>query len=143
LHFATHAVANRESPLDSAIVLSGPPDSRKLYAREILQYPITADLVTLSACQTAGSRTYYGEGLTGFSWAFLSAGARNVVAGLWDVDDRATASLMQNFYDELSHDQSPVSALRKAKLGLLAQKSALRKPRYWAAFETFTKALYR
>jgi CHAT domain-containing protein len=142
LHFATHAVANRESPLDSAIVLAGPPDSRKLYAREILERRLTADLVTLSACQTAGSRTYYGEGLTGFSWAFLSAGARNVVAGLWDVDDRATAELMKNFYDELASGPAPVSALRRAKLRLIASGGAYRKPRYWAAFETFTRAIY-
>ena len=143
LHFATHAVANRESPLDSAIVLAGPPESRKLYAREILQQPLTADLVTLSACQTAGSRTYYGEGLTGFSWAFLSAGARNVVAGLWEVDDRATARLMETFYDELAGGRSPVISLRQAKLHLLASDGAYRKPRYWAAFETFTRTLYR
>ena len=142
LHFATHAVANRESPLDSAIVLAGPPDSRKLYAREILERRLTAELVTLSACQTAGSRTYYGEGLTGFSWAFLSAGARNVVAGLWDVDDRATAELMKDFYDELASGPAPASALRRAKLRLIASGGAYRKPRYWAAFETFTRAIY-
>jgi CHAT domain-containing protein len=100
-------------------------------------------LVTLSACQTAGSRTYYGEGLTGFSWAFLSAGARNVVAGLWDVDDRATTSLMKNFYDQLALGLSPASALRRAKLELMASGGPYRKPRYWAAFETFTKALYQ
>ena len=93
--------------------------------------------------QTAGSRTYYGEGLTGFSWAFLSAGARNVVAGLWDVDDRATTLLMKDFYDELSSGLSPVSALRRAKLNLMARGGINRKPRYWAAFETFTKALYQ
>jgi CHAT domain-containing protein len=143
IHFASHAVANRESPLDSAIILAGPPESRKLYAREILQQPLTAELVTLSACQTAGSRTYYGEGLTGFSWAFLSAGARNVVAGLWDVDDRATAILMDHFYSGLSSGLSPASALRRAKLDVMAGANVYRKPRYWAAFEIFTKALYR
>lgn len=143
LHFATHAVANRESPLDSAILLAGPPETRKLYAREILEQPLTADLVTLSACQTAGSRTYYGEGLTGFSWAFLSAGARNVVAGMWDVDDRATAKLMKSFYDELATGLPPAMALRNAKLHLISSGGAYRKPLYWAAFETFTKALYK
>jgi CHAT domain-containing protein len=143
LHFAAHAVGNRESPLDSAIVLAGPPDSRKLYAREILLHPLNADLVTLSACETAGSRTYHGEGLTGFSWAFLSAGARNVIAGIGGVSDSATASLMQSFYDELASGLTPQSALRRAKLALIARGGANRKPRYWAAFETFTKILYR
>jgi CHAT domain-containing protein len=143
LHFASHAIANRESPLDSAIVLAGPAESRKLYAREILEQPLAADLVTLSACRTAGSRTYHGEGLTGFAWAFLSAGASNVVAGLWDVDDRASASLMSRFYDHLSAGLSPASALRRAKLDLIGSGGAYRKPRYWAPFETFSKALYR
>jgi CHAT domain-containing protein len=142
LHFATHAVANRESPLDSAIILAGPADSRKLYARDILREPLTADVVTLSACQTAGSRTYHGEGLTGFSWAFLSAGAHNVVAGLWDVDDRATARLMGGFYDALASGLPPAGALRRAQLDLIAGGGVYAKPRYWAAFETFTKALY-
>jgi CHAT domain-containing protein len=104
------------------------PDSRKLYAREILQHAITADLVTLSACQTAGSRTYYGEGLTGFSWAFLSAGARNVVAGLWDVSDQATANLMRDFYTQLANGLPPANALRQAKLAMIAQGTASRNP---------------
>jgi CHAT domain-containing protein/tetratricopeptide (TPR) repeat protein len=142
LHFATHAVANRESPLDSAIILAGPPAQRKLYARDILKQPLDAELVTLSACQTAGSRAYRGEGWTGFSWAFLSAGARNVVAGLWDVDDRATEQLMGQFYDQLANGLPPAAALRRAKLALLAGGGRYAKPRYWAAFETFTKALY-
>jgi len=143
VHFATHAIANPESPLDSAIVLAGPAESRKLYAREILEQPLAADLVTLSACRTAGSRTYRGEGLTGFAWAFLSAGARNVVAGLWDVDDRASASLMGRFYERLSAGLAPASALRRAKLDLIGSGGAYRKPLYWAPFETFSKALYR
>ncbi len=142
LHFAAHAVANRESPLDSAIILAGTADKRKLYARDILSQPLKAELVTLSACQTAGSREYRGEGMTGFSWAFLSAGARNVVAGLWDVDDRATAKLMSGFYDQLSKGLPPAGALRRAKLAFLAGGGPYAKPLYWAAFETFTKALY-
>lgn len=143
LHFAAHALANRESPLDSAIILSGPADSRKLYARDILSQPLTAELVTLSACQTAGSRTYYGEGLMGFSWAFLSAGASNVVAGLWPVDDRATAGLMESFYKQLANGLPPAAALRQAKRELIASAAVYRKPRYWASFEIFTRSLYR
>jgi CHAT domain-containing protein len=143
MHFAAHAVANRESPLGSAIVLSGPEDSRRLYARDVLDKPLTASLVTLSACETAGNRAYYGEGLMGFSWAFLSAGARNVVAGLWPVDDRATALLMESFYASLAAGNPPAAALRRAKLDLMASSAVYQKPRYWAAFETFTRALYR
>ncbi len=142
LHFASHAVPNRESPLDSAIILAGPPETRKLYARDLLGQPLTAELVTLSACETAGNRAYYGEGLMGFSWAFLSAGARNVVAGLWQVDDHATAQLMARFYDAMAAGRSPAAALRQAKLELMASNPVYRKPLYWAAFETFTRALY-
>lgn len=143
LHFAAHSVANRESPLDSAIVLSGPESDHKLYAREVIARPLRADLVTLSACQTAGSTTYAGEGLTGFAWAFLSSGARNVVAGLWDVDDRAATETMGRFYDALAAGEPPASALRSAKLSLMRSSPVYRKPLYWAAFETFTRALYR
>ena len=74
IHFTAHAVANRESPLDSAVLLSG----GKLYAREVMDVPLTADLVTISACRGVGLRTYSGEGLVGFAWAFLRAGARHV-----------------------------------------------------------------
>jgi CHAT domain-containing protein len=143
LHFASHAVANRESPLDSAIILAGAPESRKLYARDVLGHPLTAELVTLSACETAGNRAYYGEGLIGFSWAFLSAGAHNVVAGLWQVDDRATAHLMDRFYAAMADGRRPASALRQAKLELMESSALYREPRFWAAFETFSRALYR
>ena len=87
IHFAAHAEANIEKPLESAVVLSRAGDSFKLYARDVIDVPIHADLVTFSACRSAGSRAYAGEGLMGFAWAFLHAGARAVVAGLWDVSD--------------------------------------------------------
>jgi CHAT domain-containing protein len=87
IHFTAHATANRESPLDSAVLLAG----GKLYARDVMATPLTADLVTVSACRGVGTRMYSGEGLVGFAWAFLHAGARNVIAGLWDVNDQSTS----------------------------------------------------
>ena len=104
IHFTAHATANVESPLDSAVVLSGPDNGYKLYARDVAETPLRADLVTVSACRSAGERTYSGEGLVGFAWAFLRAGARNVIAGLWDVDDRSTARLMDALYGGLSEE---------------------------------------
>ncbi len=71
IHFAAHATANQDSPLDSAVVLTPRRGNYKLYAREIRNRPIHADLVTISACRSAGARTYAGEGLVGFAWAFL------------------------------------------------------------------------
>src|SRR5262249_33697186 len=93
IHFTAHAAADLSSPLDSAVILSGANEAYKLYARDVAEVPLRAELVTVSACRSAGERHYSGEGLVGFAWAFLRAGARRVVAGLWDVDDRSTAEL--------------------------------------------------
>jgi CHAT domain-containing protein len=136
IHFTTHAVANRESPLDSAVLLS----TGKLYARDVMDVPLTADLVTFSACRGVGLRTYSGEGLVGFSWAFLRAGARNVIAGLWDVNDQSTAILMDTLYAELASGKRPADALRTAKLSLIANPGNLHKPYYWAPFQLYTVA---
>ena len=139
IHFVAHGTASRLSPLDSAIVLSKSalePDSFKLYARDIVQHPIRADLVTISACYGAGSRAYSGEGLVGLAWAFLRAGAHNVIASLWEVTDASTEQLMDHFYDELQNGSTPHEALRAAKLALL-HGSAFRNPFYWAPFQIY------
>jgi len=136
IHFTAHALANRESPLDSAVLLSG----GKLYAREVMDIPLTADLVTVSACRGVGLRTYSGEGLVGFAWAFLRAGARHVIAGLWDVNDQSTAALMDVLYRDLAAGKPPATALRAAKLALIESPGNLRKPYYWAPFQLYTVA---
>jgi CHAT domain-containing protein len=139
IHFVAHGTASRLSPLDSAIVLSKSPvetDSFKLYARDIVQHPMHADLVTISSCYGAGSRAYSGEGLVGLAWAFLRAGAHNVIASLWEVTDSSTEQLMDRFYDELDKGASPDAALRAAKLSLL-HGSAFRNPFYWAPFQLY------
>ncbi len=138
IHFAAHATANQESPLDSAVLLTAKDGNNKLYARDIRDHPIDADLVTLSACRGAGARTYDGEGLVGFAWAFLGAGARNVIAGLWEVDDRSTAQLMEKMYQALGRGTAPAAALREAKLALAGSNTSFRKPYYWAPFQLFT-----
>src|SRR4029079_2656921 len=102
VHFTAHAAANLQSPLDSAVILAGPDAAYKLYARDVAEMPLRADLVTVSACRSAGERAYSGEGLVGFAWAFLRAGARRVIAGLWDVDDRSTAELMNGLYAHIA-----------------------------------------
>jgi CHAT domain-containing protein len=141
IHFVAHGTASRLSPLDSAIVLSKDSeqdDSFKLYARVIKGQKLRADLVTISACYSAGERAYSGEGLVGLSWAFLAAGAHNVVAALWDVSDASTAQLMDRFYDELNKGVSPDAALRAAKLSLLRGK-AFHNPFYWAPFQLYAR----
>jgi CHAT domain-containing protein len=138
IHFTAHATANVESPLDSAVVLSGPETAYKLYARDVADKPLNADLVTVSACRSAGERTYSGEGLVGFAWAFLRAGASRVIAGLWDVDDRSTARLMDELYGGLQKGRTPAQSLREAKLTLIAAGGQLTRPYYWGPFQLFT-----
>ena len=97
--------------------------------------------MTLSACRSAGSRTYAGEGLVGFAWAFLEAGAQNVVAGLWEVDDASTAKLMERMYAQLRGGATPQQALRTAKLAMLHSDGPYRKPYYWAPFQVITDSV--
>lgn len=139
VHFAAHATTSPLSPMDSAIELSADGDGRyKLYARDIARHALRADLVTISACRSAGDRAYSGEGLVGLAWAFLRAGSTRVVAGLWDVDDQSTATLMTGTYAGLAAGLTPAEALRAAKLRLIAAGGNFAKPYYWAPFQVFT-----
>ena len=138
VHFTAHATANMESPLESAVVLSGPDTGYKLYARDVAEKALNAELVTVSACRSAGERTYSGEGLVGFAWAFLRAGARRVIAGLWDVDDRSTARLMDQLYAGLEAGRTPARSLRESKLALIREGGQLASPYYWGPFQLFT-----
>ena len=140
IHFAAHASANRESPLDSALILSNHGAGYTLSARAVMNIPLNANLVTLSACRSAGAKTYSGEGLVGLSWAFMRAGARSVVAGLWDVTDVSTANLMSDFYAQLAQGVAPPDALRAAKLRLIGSQGAYRKPFYWGPFQLYAGA---
>jgi len=140
IHFSAHAVANRESPLDSSVILSRKSETYKLYARDVAALPLLANVVTISACKSAGARTYSGEGLVGFAWAFLQAGARNIIAGLWDVSDRSTAELMIRLYEELTKGARPADALRAAKLAMLRSSGPYSRPYYWAPFQLYTRA---
>jgi CHAT domain-containing protein len=134
LHFATHGTASRLRPLESAVILSPEGDSYKLYARDVVKLPLNAYLVTISACNGAGTKSYAGEGLVGLSWAFLRAGAHNVIAGLWEVSNASTPQLMDELYKGLRAGEDPATALRKAKLTLVHSAGNYRKPFYWAPF---------
>jgi CHAT domain-containing protein len=141
VHFAAHGVVNDHLPLNSALALSipGKPqagnDNGLLQAWEIYdRMHLDADLVTLSACETALGREARGEGLFGLTRAFLYAGAHSVLASLWRIEDRSTAALMERFYGELQRGQPKDEALRSAQLSLLAAKETSH-PYYWAAFQ--------
>jgi len=140
IHFVAHAVASSTDPLDSAIILSGPAEGAyKLYARDIMQRPIDAQLVTISACYGSGTRQYAGEGLVGLSWAFLHAGAHSVIGALWEVSDESTPRLMDSLYAGLEAGQPPSVALRQAKLALIRAGGQFGKPFYWAPFQLYTR----
>jgi tetratricopeptide (TPR) repeat protein len=136
VHIAAHAEANEHSPLDSAIVLS-PGSGYRLYARDIIGVPLRAQMVSLSACRSSGTRAYGGEGMVGFAWAFLYAGSRSVVAGLWDVADESTAIMMDGLYARLEAGDTPAVALRNARIALMG--TAYSKPYYWGAFQCYTR----
>jgi CHAT domain-containing protein len=143
IHFVAHGTASRLSPLDSAVVLSPPPSDPadfKLYAREIVQHPLHARLVTISACYGSGIRNYAGEGLVGLAWAFLRAGSHNVIGALWLADDASTSLLMDRLYAELQAGKAPDAALRAAKLALIHSPNVYRKHFYWAVFQLYAGA---
>ncbi len=137
IHIAAHGEANRRSPLDSALILSRGERGAKLYARDVMQAPLHADLVTISACRSSGARTYAGEGPVGLAHAFLQAGAAAVIAGLWDVSDRSTFEIMDGMYEQIAAGVTPAEALRSAKIASL--RSRYPKPYYWGPFQFYIR----
>jgi CHAT domain-containing protein len=138
IHFVAHGFATRMRPLESAVVLASDGNSYKLYARDIIKQKLHARLVTISSCHGAGTRAYTGEGLVGVSWAFLHAGAHQVIAALWEVNDSATPTLMDDLYGGIRTGQDPATGLRNAKLNLIHGGSVFRQPRYWAPFVLYS-----
>ena len=112
----------------------GRPTDGVLHLYDILNLKLSADLVVLSACQTARGGEIEGEGLIGLTRGFLYAGAPRVVATLWAVDDRATALVMKHFYEGmLVRGLTPAAALRSAQAEM-ANTKGWESPYYWAAF---------
>ncbi|MFN7925280.1 MAG: CHAT domain-containing tetratricopeptide repeat protein [Bryobacteraceae bacterium] len=139
VHFATHAVLDNEHPELSSVVLSrvdrsGQPRNGYLRLYDVYNLRLGADLVVLSACETALGGEVNGEGLIGLTRGFLYAGSPRVVATLWKVDDRATSEIMKRFYTALlGHRDRPAAALRAAQTEMWKQKGWDR-PYHWAAF---------
>jgi CHAT domain-containing protein/Tfp pilus assembly protein PilF len=140
VHFVAHGIATRQRPLDSAVILGRDRDGYKLYARDIVKHPLKARLVTISSCHGAGRRAFAGEGLVGLAWAFLRAGSHEVVAALWEVNDRATPDFMDEMYAAIRAGREPADALRAAKLKMLRSNTIYRKPLYWAPFVLYSRS---
>ncbi|HEX9368518.1 MAG TPA: CHAT domain-containing protein [Vicinamibacterales bacterium] len=136
LHFATHGLIDESHPERSGLVLTAlpPADDGVLQVREVYGLRLHEALVTLSACETALGTNVRGEGMIGLSRAFFYAGADLVVASLWNVNDRSTATLMTRFYEGLGRGEPAAAALRHAKLTFLQGPQKMRDPYYWAPF---------
>jgi CHAT domain-containing protein/tetratricopeptide (TPR) repeat protein len=139
VHFATHGLLNNKHPELSGLVFSlvdaqGRPQNGFLPAYEVYNLRLNAELVVLSACQTALGQDIRGEGLVGLTRAFMYAGTPRVVASLWRVPDSATAALMARFYRGLlSENRRPAEALRLAQQSVRAERRWAA-PYYWAGF---------
>ncbi len=142
LHFATHGLIDSDRPELSALALSmvderGAERDGYVRAQDFSNLKLKADLVVLSACETALGRQLRGEGLIGLTQGFMRAGVPRVVVSLWSVDDAATAELMSRFYRKLlKEEKRPAAALREAQIEMLRQGDEPRwhSPYYWAPF---------
>lgn len=137
IHIAAHGVSDEEDPDRAALVLgagSGTEDGL-WQAREIRNSRLTADLVVLSACDTGRGRLHGQEGVMNLARAFLTAEAKSVVASLWSVDDRSTATLMSFFYKHLAAGKSVSEAFRQAQRDFINDYGAKAHPYFWAGFE--------
>jgi CHAT domain-containing protein/tetratricopeptide (TPR) repeat protein len=137
LHLAVHGFADTQYPERSALVLGTDPkssDDGLLQVREIIRLRLNAELTTLSACDTGVGKLQGQEGVSNLVEAFLVAGSKSVVASLWSADDTFASALMDRFYQRLGQGEDTSSALRNAKLDLLAKYGDKVSPFYWAAF---------
>jgi CHAT domain-containing protein/tetratricopeptide (TPR) repeat protein len=139
VHFATHGYLDTTRAGLSAIVLSlydeeGKPQDGFLRTHDVYNLKLPAELVVLSACETGLGKDVRGEGLEGLTRGFMYAGARRVIVSLWNVNDKATASLMQHLYaGMLRNGKTPAAALRAAQVEML-RNAQWQSPYYWAPF---------
>ena len=145
VHFAAHALLNERQPMDTAIALTTPgerstDDDGFLQVWEVYEgLRLKADLVVLSACETALGTGYRGEGLIGLTRAFQYAGAASVLASLWQVNDRSTSQLMAEFYTRLDAGMPMEDALREAQLAMIRGSDQDRRPWWRSVRDWFAK----
>ena len=137
IHFAAHAVGNEVEPDRAALVLAAGDgtDDGLWQAREIRRTRLNADVIVLSACDTGVGRLQGQEGVMNLARAFLTAGAKSVVASLWEVEDRSTATLMESFYHHLTAGLTVSESLRQAQLDFIRDYGEKAVPYLWAGFE--------
>ena len=141
IHLATHGFFNEEDPELSGLVLARfdqAGNSQRGYLRlgDLFNLDLPAEMVVLSACQTALGENVKGEGIVGVTRGLMYAGAPRVVTSFWNVDDEATADFMQRFYQRiLSNQESPAAALSATQRELWQEPDIyINSPYLWAAF---------
>ncbi len=127
LHLACHGLFRSDNPMFSSLKLH----DGWLTAADIMHLDLAGTLVTLSACESGRNEVFGGDELIGLTRAFLGVGASTLVVSLWLVQDEATASLMEKYYERLRDGSGPAEALRAAQL---AVKDEHPHPYYWAPF---------
>lgn len=137
IHLATHGLVSEDRPELSGLLFHPTPndttDDGILFTGEIYNLELSADLVTLSACETGLGKMQNGEGMLGLTRSFTYAGAKNLIVSLWKVNDKATADLMVEFYNQLLSGHSKAESLRRAKKKL-RKNPATANPYFWAPF---------
>lgn len=138
IHISSHAMVPEKKQRDAFIALSQSDhgeydDSLKI--EELYTQRLKAEMVVLSACETALGELAEGEGVLSLGRAFTYAGARSLIMSLWEVNDESTAEIMTTFYKHLAEGDSKSTALRKAKLAYIEKSDQLEsQPYFWAAF---------
>jgi CHAT domain-containing protein len=137
IHLSTHAIADPKQPDHAALILRDDPAANQdgyLEPSEVARLRLNADLVTLSACETAVGRLQGQEGVANITRAFLYSGAKTVVSTLWKIDDNYSLYLMKRFYQHLAEGKPKADALTFAQRDLIAHFGPKTMPYYWAAF---------
>ena len=138
LHLAMHALINDNDPMNSRLVFTQEPDSIEdnyLYAHELYNMEIPADLTVLSACESGFGKLVKGEGMMSLARAFSYAGCPSVVMSYWSVNDRSTSILMETFYKYLADGLGKDEALRMAKLEYIDKSRPFEaNPFFWGGF---------
>jgi len=137
IHLAVHGFASNEDPNNSALVLLSDPAAGEdgfLHVSEIVQLRLNADLVVLSACDTAIGLLEGEEGVAALSRAFLLAGAKAVVSTLWSINDEYSLVVMTHFYAHLAAHEPTAEALTHAKRDTVREFGPTVAPYYWAGF---------
>jgi CHAT domain-containing protein len=137
IHLAVHGFADEKHPERAALILLSDPQHGEdglLQAGEIARLRTNAELVVLSACDTAVGRLQGEEGIANLSNAFLLAGAKSVISTLWSVDDNISLFLVKKFYGHLNSGATIAEALTAAKRDTRHAFGESAVPFYWAGY---------